>query len=218
MPHTHDSQSPTPREALHRLLEGNARFLQNTGHTATRVWRSDLGEYVQRPFATILGCSDSRTPVEIIFDQGLGDLFVIRVAGNIVAPSITGSIEFAASQFGPRLVVVLGHTNCGAINATVRAIQTGDSSESRNIRSITDRIAPHIAELVEAASGAAVSDPKRMLREATRANVRASADHLRHASRILEDLVLERQVVVVGAEYDLATGEVHFFDGAAQLL
>jgi carbonic anhydrase len=218
MPYTYDSQSSTPREALHRLLEGNARFLQNTGSTSTRAWRADLGEYAQRPFATILGCSDSRTPVEIIFDQGLGDLFVIRVAGNIVAPSITGSIEFAASQFGPRLVVVLGHTNCGAINATVRAIQTGDSSESRNIRSITDRIAPHIVELVEVAAGTAESDPQQLIREATRANVRASADHLRHASRILEDLVLERRVVVVGAEYDLATGKVHFFDGATQLL
>jgi carbonic anhydrase len=175
-----------------------------------------MAERVQRPFATVLGCSDSRIPVEIVFDQGLGDLFVIRVAGNIVAPSITGSIEFAASQFGPRLVVVLGHSNCGAIGATVRAIQTGDNPESRNIRSITDRIVPHVAELV--ASESTLVDQQRLLREATRANVRASADHLRHASRILEDLVLAGRVAVVGAEYDIATGSVEFFDGVENLI
>jgi carbonic anhydrase len=174
-----------------------------------------MADRTQRPFATVLGCSDSRTPVEIIFDQGLGDLFVIRVAGNIVAPSVTGSIEFAASQFGPRLVVVLGHTNCGAISATVRAIQTGDNPESRNIRSITDRITPHVSELVSLAEGAA---EEQLLREAMRANVRASADHLRHGSRILEDLVLSGRVVVLGAEYDLARGKVHFFDGVENLL
>ena len=131
MPHTYDPDSPTPRESLQRLIEGNIRFLQLNGDPAARHWRADMAERTQRPFATVLGCSDSRTPVEIIFDQGLGDLFVIRVAGNIVAPSVTGSIEFAASQFGPRLVVVLGHSNCGAIGATVRAIQTGDNPERR---------------------------------------------------------------------------------------
>jgi carbonic anhydrase len=212
MPHTYDPDSPTPSESLKRLIEGNTRFLQRNGDPTARHWRADQADRVQGPFATVLGCSDSRTPVEIIFDQGLGDLFVIRVAGNIVAPSVTGSIEFAASQFGPRLVVVLGHSHCGAIGATVRAIQTGDNPESRNIRSITDRIAPHIAELVT--SEALADDKQRLLREATRANVRASADHLRHGSRILEDLVLAGRVVVVGAEYDIATGKVEFFDGA----
>jgi len=215
VPHTYDPDVPTPREALQRLIEGNLRFQGRNGDPSMRAWRSDVAERAQRPFATVLGCSDSRTPVEIIFDQGLGDLFVIRVAGNIVAPSITGSIEFAASQFGPRLVVVLGHTNCGAIGATVRAIQTGDNPESRNIRSITDRITPHVAELVVAAG---VDRQQQLQHEAMRANVRASADHLRHGSRILEDLVLAGRVVVVGAEYELATGKVHFFDGVQNLL
>jgi carbonic anhydrase len=161
----------------------------------------------QQPFAIVLGCSDSRTPVEILFDQGFGDLFVVRIAGNIVAPSIVGSIEFAASQFGSRLVVVMGHTQCGAIKATVNAIETGLGPESRNIRSITDRISPHIAGLVRPGTGDG------LLREAMRANVRASADHLRHGSSILEGLVLKGRVAVVGAEYELETGTVHFFDG-----
>jgi carbonic anhydrase len=162
----------------------------------------------QRPFAIILGCSDSRTPVEILFDQGFGDLFVVRIAGNIVAPSVVGSIEFAASQFGSRLVVVMGHTRCGAVGATVHELETGHGQESKNMRAITDRIAPHVAELVRHEHGPEV------MGEAVRANVRASADHLRHGSRLLEELVSAGRVVVVGAEYELETGAVHFFDGA----
>jgi carbonic anhydrase len=159
----------------------------------------------QRPFAIVLGCSDSRTPVEILFDQGFGDLFVIRIAGNIVAPSVVGSIEFAASGFGSRLIVVMGHTQCGAVTATVRAIETGRGPESKNLRSITDRIAPHVEELVRPGVDC--------VHEAIRANVRASADHLRHGSQILEELVMAGRVVVVGAEYDLSNGAVTFFDG-----
>ena len=176
-----------------------------------RTFRAALADEAQRPFAIVLGCSDSRTPVEILFDEGFGDLFVVRIAGNVVAPSVVGSIEFAAAQFGTRLVVVLGHTRCGAVEATVRAIQTGDGPESRNIRSITDRIGPHIEGMVRAAGPA--SDPA-LLREAMRVNVRASSDHLRHGSRLLENLVLAGRVVVVGAEYELETGRVHVFDGA----
>lgn len=216
MPHTYDTDVPTPAEALTRLVQGNRRFFEKAGDPIGRMWRHDLGDKIQRPFATVLGCSDSRIPIEIVFDQGFGDLFVIRVAGNIVAPSVVGSIEFAASQFGPRLVVVLGHTQCGAIGATVRAIETGDSPESKNIRSITDRITPHVAEIVRAQHEHATR--QELLREATRANIRASADHLRHGSRLLEELVLAGRVVVVGAEYDLSTGKVEFFDGSAELL
>jgi len=161
----------------------------------------------QRPFAIVLGCSDSRTPVEILFDEGFGDLFVVRIAGRIVAPSVVGSIEFAASQFGSRLVVVMGHTRCGAIAATVKALETGQGPESKNVRSITDRIAPHIASLVRP------DDREGTLREAMRANVRASADHLRHGSRVLEELVVAGHFAVVGAEYELETGAVQFFDG-----
>jgi carbonic anhydrase len=207
MPHTWDPNSLSPEDALARLAEGNRRFRDQSRGSLARPWSAEMATEAQRPFAIVLGCSDSRTPVEILFDQGFGDLFVIRIAGNIVAPSVVGSIEFAASQFGTRLVVVMGHTRCGAITSTVRAIETGLGPESANIRSITDRIAPHIQGLVRP------GDRDGIIREAVRANVSASADHLRHGSRIIEELVGAGRVVVVGAEYELETGAVHFFDG-----
>jgi carbonic anhydrase len=185
-------------------------FRQGLADNAARTWSTEISVAAQRPFAIILGCSDSRTPVEILFDQGFGDLFVVRIAGNIVAPSVVGSIEFAASQFGSRLVVVMGHTRCGAVSATVRALATGLGPESKNIRSITDRIAPHIESLMHDGSGDVDSDVR--LRAAVRANVRASVDHLRHGSALLEELVLTGRISVVGAEYELETGIVHFFD------
>ncbi len=206
MPHTWDPDSTTPRDALERLSQGNQRFRAGTKPTRARPWSAEQAVEKQRPFAIVLGCSDSRTPVEILFDQGFGELFVVRVAGNIVAPSIVGSIEFAASEFGSRLVVVMGHTRCGAVTASVRAIETGLEHESKNIRAITERIVPHIEGLVR------VGDTGDVVREAVRANVRASADHLRHGSRILEDLVLAGRIAVVGAEYELETGAVHFLD------
>lgn len=196
----------TPAQSLARLIEGNRRFLDESAPTSARSFSSHMARTPQRPFAIILGCSDSRTPVEILFDQGFGDLFVVRIAGNIVAPSVIGSIEFAAAEFGSRLVVVMGHTGCGAVGATVRAIETGRGPESNNIRDITSRIAPHIEGLVRPGDHAAV------MREAVRANVRASASHLRHGSRILEEFVSEGRLVVVNAEYDLETGAVDFFD------
>ncbi len=207
MPHTWDPSSLAPHEALERLVAGNRRFREAGGASRARSWSRELAEEAQRPFAIVLGCSDSRTPIEILFDQGFGELFVVRIAGNIVAPSVVGSIEFAAAQFGTRLVVVMGHTRCGAIAATVHAIETGLGPESRNIRSITDRIMPHIEGIVGPGEAAAIA------REAGRANVRASAYHLRHGSRMIEDLVAAGRVAVVGAEYELETGTVHFFDG-----
>lgn len=209
VPSTWDPLSPSPAQALQRLIEGNRRFLEKGAALGTRVFRAELADEDQRPFAIILGCSDSRTPVEILFDEGFGDLFVVRIAGNVVAPSVVGSIEFAASQYGTRLVVVLGHTRCGAIAATVKAIQSGDGHESKNIRAITDRIAPHVEGLVRTAGPA--MNPT-LLRETIRVNVRASVDHLRHGSRLLEELVLAGRVAVVGAEYELETGRVHFLD------
>jgi carbonic anhydrase len=206
MPNTWDPNSPTPEESLARLVEGNRRFLDANATFAGRPWDKQLATQAQRPFAIILGCSDSRMPVEILFDQGFGELFVVRIAGNIVAPSVVGSIEFAASQFGARLVVVMGHTGCGAIAAAVRAIETGLGPDSMNIRAITDRITPHLVGLVRP------GDPVAVARDAMRANVRASADHLRHGSRIIEELVLSGRVAVVGAEYELETGCVRFFD------
>src|SRR5258708_39798696 len=206
MPHSWDLSSLSQEQALRRLVDGKRRFREASSTSSARAWSRELADEPQRPFAIILGCSDSRTPVEILFDAGFGDLFVVRIAGNIVAPSVIGSIEFAASQFGSRLVVVMGHTRCGAIAATVKAIETGLGPESKNLRSITDRIAPHIEGLVRP------GNPDGIIREAVRANVRASADHLRHGSRLIEDLVVAGRVAVLGAEYELETGAVHFLD------
>ena len=164
----------------------------------------------QEPFAAILGCSDSRVPVEIVFDQGLGDLFVIRVAGNVVAPSQVGSVEFAAERFGTRLVVVLGHSRCGAVEATIEELQRPTESQSRNLQSIVDRVRPAVDHLLQTELR---HDPEALMHHAVRANIRASANQLRHGSRIIEQLVREDGLLVVGAEYSLETGVVDFFDG-----
>jgi len=164
----------------------------------------------QEPFAAVLGCSDSRVPVEAVFDQGLGDLFVIRVAGNIVAPSLVGSVEFTAEKFGTRLVVVLGHTRCGAVQATLDELQRPTRSQSPNLRSIVDRIRPAVEPLLASEHG---YDAETLARHAMRANVRASADQLRRGSEILERLIRDEGLIVVGAEYALETGVVDFFDG-----
>lgn len=205
---------PLPRlaadAALARLRDGNARFVQNVRSVealATQAQRAALVDG-QSPFAIVLSCSDSRVPSELVFDCGLGDLFVVRVAGNVVAPSIVGSVEFAAATFGTELVVVMGHSGCGAVGATLDALEPGGSgAASPNIRDIVDRIAPAVAEL--ARPGAPRAE---VLRAAIRANVRASANHLRHGSRILEQRGAEGRLRVVGAEYSLATGAVDFFD------
>lgn len=201
------------REALHRLREGNARFAASARDSElflTHTRRAEVAER-QEPFAIILGCSDSRVPAEIVFDQGLGDLFVIRVAGNIVAPSQVGSVEFAAERYHTRLVVVLGHSQCGAILATLEEMRQPTEKQSPNLRAIVDRVRPAIAGLVTM-HGDASSDA--MVSEAVRANILASVDHLRHGSTVLEQLILEEGLVVVGAEYSLETGVVEFFDGA----
>ena len=199
------------QEALSRLREGNARFVAG-GHgeqaPTHETRRSELLSG-QEPFAIILGCSDSRAPAEIVFDQGLGDLFVIRVAGNIVAPSLLGSIEFAADRFGTRLVVVMGHTRCGAVTAAVDELHRAAEHRSPNLRSIVDRIRPAVQPLLEM-DGA--DDRDELVRRAVRANVRASVSQVRHGSRILEDLKGDG-LLVVGAEYSLETGVVEFLDG-----
>lgn len=200
----------TARAALDRLVEGNQRYLHNVRSVDMMLTHSHREIVNQRPFAIILGCSDSRAPAEVVFDQGLGDLFVIRVAGNIVAPSQVGSVEFAAERFGTRLVVVMGHTSCGAIDAALEAIKSKSGPASRNLMSIVDRVRPGIEALV---STELVNDPPRLAREAMRANVRQSATHLRHSSEIIERLVERDGLVVVGAELELSTGEVRFFDG-----
>lgn len=199
------------REALERLQEGNRRFAAGISHD-TDVIHSRRAEAAkgQEPFAIILGCSDSRVPAEFVFDQGLGDLFVIRVAGNVVAPSQVGSVEFAASRYGTRLVVVLGHSGCGAILATLEELQQPSERQSRNLRSIVDRVRPAVEELLKTELR---DDPEALVEHAVRANIDGAVDHLRHGSEVLERLIQDEGLHVVGAEYSLETGEVEFFDG-----
>jgi carbonic anhydrase len=194
-------------DALQRLREGNRRFVAGQGRDAN-LGHSGRAEE-QQPFAIVLGCSDSRVPAEIVFDQGLGDLFVIRVAGNIVAPSQVGSVEFAAERFGTRLVVVLGHSQCGAILATLDELRQPTESQSRNLRAIVDRVRPSVEGLL---STELQYDADELVRRAVRANVGNSVDHLRHGSEILEQLIQSEGLHVIGAEYSLETGEVEFFD------
>jgi carbonic anhydrase len=203
------------REALALLQEGNHRFVSDIGNREAITGRARRLELAatQEPFAAILGCSDSRVPVEIVFDQGLGDLFVIRVAGNIVAPSQIGSVEFAAEQFGTRLVVVLGHTQCGAIQTTLQQLQRPIENQSRNLRSIVDLIRPSVEGLLATELR---HDLHALARAAVRANIRASVQRLRHGSDIIEQLIHKAGLMVVGAEYSLQTGVVDFFDGLEQ--
>lgn len=199
-------------DALALLRDGNRRFVADVrshDRLPSRARRIELAGG-QAPFAAVLGCSDSRVPVEIVFDQGLGDLFVIRVAGNIVAPSQVGSVEFAAEQFGTRLVVVLGHSQCGAIEATLEQLQRPKENQSRNLHSIVDLVRPSVEDLLATDLRYDLSE---LIHQAVRANIRASVEHLLHGSEIIEQLVRNDGLLVVGAEYSLATGVVDFFDG-----
>jgi len=202
----------TATEALQQLKEGNQRFvhsrLRKVKDLTNRDRRSEVID-VREPFAIVLGCSDARVPLEIVFDHGLGHLFVIRVAGNIVAPSQMGSIEFAAERFGTRLVVVLGHSKCGAIKATVEQLETPDEIHSPNLASIIDRIRPSVEPLFATGSD---RDHDELLHDAMLANVRASVDQLRHGSAILENLVQNHDLQIIGAEYSIETGQVDFLD------
>lgn len=200
----------TANEALARLKEGNRRFvekLNDQSATTIATQRPELVE-TQNPMAIVLGCSDARVPAELVFDQGLGDLFVIRIAGNIVAPSGIGSVEFAALSFGTPLVVVLGHSNCGAVKATLDALMGNSKIPTSNLHSIVKRVRP-VAETILAAN--TNGDYDDLVEQAVRANVRTSVEHLSNGSSTLEKLINEGKLMVVGAEYSLETGEVDFF-------
>jgi carbonic anhydrase len=203
----------TAAEALARLRAGNRRFVAQLGvpGNTSRDARTTVLPTEQRPFAIVLGCSDARVPAEIVFDQGLGDLFVIRVAGNIVAPSQVGSVEFAASLFGSRLVVVLGHSHCGAIEATLEALTSASDASSQNLRSIVDRVRPAVEPLLHTDLR---HDHDALVHRACRANVAQSVNHLRHGSELLERLIRGEGLRVVGAEYSIESGVVDFFDDA----
>lgn len=200
-----------PAAALRRLQEGNARFVANLRRSealSSPVRRAEVADNHQ-PFAVVLGCSDARVPAEIVFDQGLGDLFVIRVAGNVVAPSQVGSVEFAVERFGVETVVVLGHSRCGAIEATLEALSRPGQAQSRGLSSIVDRVRPAIEGLLRTELA---RDRTRLVDEAVKANIRASVNQLRHGSELLERLLLAGRLEVVGAEYALDSGAVIFLD------
>jgi len=205
------------REALTRLREGNRRFVSGGHDPGAALNRTHQRAVAvgQEPFAIVLGCSDSRVPAELVFGQGFGDLFVIRVAGNIVAPSQIGSVEFAAGRFGTRLAVVLGHTECGAIVATLEELRQPTPNQSPNLHSIVDRIRPSVQPLLETPLK---QDADALVAHAVRANIRAAADHLRHGSELLEGLIERDGLLIVGAEYCLETGVVDFFDGVPEAL
>lgn len=199
-------------EALKELQAGNARFvagLKGDAQTQHQSRKPELRE-TQEPIAIILGCSDARVPAEIVFDQALGELFVIRVAGNIVASSQVGSVEFAASAFGTRLVVVLGHTQCGAIQSTISELQQPSENQSKNLRSIVDRVQPSVETLL---ATDLKDDYDELVRQSVRANVRVSVNHLRNGSAVLESLIASDGLRIIGAEYAIETGQVDFFDG-----
>lgn len=205
------SQNMTGQDVLELLKQGNARYVNSLSETGVYKQQRPALVEEQKPIAIILGCSDARVPVEIVFDQGLGDLFVIRVAGNVVAPSQIGSVEFAAEKFGTRLVVVLGHSHCGAVTACVEALMNPEQYYSPNLRSIVDRIRPSVYNLHELATANGQDvDADELIDRSIRANVRMSVSQLKHGSRILEDMVNTGELLIVGAEYDLTTGKVAF--------
>lgn len=213
MPNSHLPRPETAEQALEMLKQGNARFVENVQNPQSTLLASNALTHVHEPFAIILGCSDARVPAEIVFDQGLGDLFVIRVAGNVVAPSQIGSVEFAAEKFGTKLVVVLGHSHCGAVTACVETLINPDQQFSPNLRSIVDRIRPSVYNLHEiyTANGQDI-DAQELINQGIKANVRMSVTQLKHGSRILEDAVNNGSLIIVGAVYDLDTGKVTFIE------
>ena len=213
MPNSHLPRPETAEQALEMLKQGNARFVENVQNPQSTLLASNALTHVHEPFAIILGCSDARVPAEIVFDQGLGDLFVIRGAGNVVAPSQIGSVEFAAEKFGTKLVVVLGHSHCGAVTACVETLINPDQQFSPNLRSIVDRIRPSVYNLHEiyTANGQDI-DAQELINRGIKANVRMSVTQLKHGSRILEDAVNNGSLIIVGAVYDLDTGKVTFIE------
>ena len=213
MPNSQLARPETAQQALEMLKQGNARFVDNVQNPQSTLLASNALTHVHEPFAIILGCSDARVPAEIVFDQGLGDLFVIRVAGNVVAPSQIGSVEFATEKFATKLVVVLGHSHCGAVTACVETLINPEQQFSPNLRSIVDRIRPSVYNLHEiyTANGQEI-DADELINRGIKANVRMSVSQLKHGSRILEDAVNSGSLIIVGAIYDLDTGKVTFIE------
>jgi carbonic anhydrase len=199
-----EAHPESAEQALARLREGNQRFVEGTVRHAheSRTWRAALVAN-QRPFAAVLGCSDSRVPIELVFDQGFGDLFVIRVAGNVVSTDVLGSIGYAVAHLHTRLVVVLGHEGCGAVTAALQAHDAG--SEPPNVAAVLRMIRPGLRGLDPNLAGAA------RLGAAVEANVRWSMGQLA-ATPACQGLLESGQLVLAGAVYDLQTGRVRFLE------
>lgn len=200
-----------PDEILKKLLAGNLRFIEGKSIKCAHLSLKKLktsAEKGQLPEAILLCCSDSRAPAEMVFDQDIGDLFVIRVAGNVVAPSLVGSVEFAASTFGTSLVLVMGHTRCGAIKATLHQIEDPQDIESENIHDIVSRIKPHVSPIAKMKG---ISCDEKWIM-ATKANIMASVNQLSHSSRLIEGLVGQGKIRIVGALLDLSTGKVEILE------
>jgi carbonic anhydrase len=202
----------TAREALERLKKGNREFASSM-HGGVLKEPPRLTELPQKqdPFAIILCCSDARVPAEIVFNQRLGDLFVIRVAGNIVAPSQVGSVEYAVARYDAPLIMVLGHSHCGGILSTIEAIQNPGEKASPDLLSIVDRVRPSVEGLLKTDLR---NDMDALVDRAVRANVAVSVNHLRHNSELVAEMIAKRGFAVVGAEYSLETGEVELLDTA----
>lgn len=205
-------QRCSAQDAIDRLRAGNRRFVSGQSTRGSRFEFIDT----QRPFAVVLGCSDSRVPPEVVFDQGPGELFVVRVAGNVVTPAAVGSVEYAVAECGAQLVVVLGHTHCGAVRATIELLHTSDSGVSSNLEAVIGRIRPTVEGLLAERAPLADDASNELLSRSIRANVRASVNDLRLASDVLRRHMTDEEFLVVGAEYSIETGHVEFLEGPAQ--
>lgn len=198
-------------KVIQDLVAGNKRFLEGHSSQSSDSSLRKLKEFAktgQFPKAIVLCCSDSRAPVELIFDQDVGDLFVIRVAGNIVAPSLVGSVEFAASTYGTNVVLVMGHTQCGAVTATLNNILNSHEISSDNIHDIVSRIKPHVYQIAQ------ISELtfEEKLMASVKANILASVSQLASSSTLIEQLVLTKKIKILGAIFELSTGCVHFLE------
>jgi carbonic anhydrase len=196
--------------SMELLVEGNDRFIGGTRSIESKFCSlkiKELAEKGQNPFAIVLTCSDSRVPVESIFDRGPGDLFVIRVAGNVISPDVIASIEYGASVLGSPLCLVMGHTGCGAVQAAVDYSISGKCPLPKHGKKLLKKIVPAVHD---AARTSGLTEPKALARFTPFVNVQKNAEEILNKSRLMSDLVGSEKVTIVGAIYDLHTGRVCF--------
>ena len=193
----------SPKDAHNILVEGNKRFTQNLKaqrNLQDQVFETSKGQY---PFAVILSCIDSRVPAELVFDQGIGDIFSVRVAGNIINEDILGSMEYACKVAGSKIVVVMGHTKCGAVTSACQHVELG------NITPLLNKIKPAVT-IIEAKNGEMNAEA---IEEVSVENVKISISRIREESSILAEMERNGEIEIVGAMYDVSNGEVEFFEG-----